>query len=188
MLKPRRGLFLKIVFIILIYLLLNRFLTKKPNSEWTNKIEPNDFYASIDFTVNTSDYLTSYAKFSSLKLKLQQNSPSLYKKYIPNARNPFSLFKPEYLILLYTTVFDGYKFCHTEDQSKIYLDECPYKNCKFSCDRSVIQKADSVLFHAADLLKEPIEQSYELKRFYSHSSYRKDQLWVLWNDEVLEKF
>lgn len=148
-----------------------------------------------DSNVSTINYLNEYnLKETNLaKLLAERNGKNkAIKTIIENGRNIKNLQKSEYLIIEFSKFFYQSKFCHlfdspndlTKAKEIIFLKECPYRNCVFSCDKSKIAKADAVLFYDHDLLKESTENSYYLKKYYQTLKSRSDQIWILWNDEV----
>lgn len=134
-----------------------------------------------------------------------------------------------YLITEYTPVFGQSKYCHLKKDENYFerymqkrlnryhlleevfksdpmldepydlLDRCVYKNCFFSCDRSLAHLADALLFHWSDLTDRVVglgvgdnyEKIYPLLFSFVRPS---KQVWVLWDDEanvvnpVLDKF
>lgn len=148
-----------------------------------------------DSNVSTRNYLNEYnLKETNLaNLLAERNGKNkAIKTIIENGRNIKNLQKSEYLIIEFSKFFYQSKFCHlfdspndlTKAKEIIFLKECPYRNCVFSCDKSKIAKADAVLFYDHDLLKESTENSYYLKKYYQTLKSRSDQIWILWNDEV----
>lgn len=135
--------------------------------------------------------MKNFENYSNFKQKVKQildEKNVAFKTVLQFSRDNENLYQNEYLVLEYTTIFDQHKFCTIENQQDNYLEECPYKNCKFTCDKSLANSADSVIFHASDLPKEPTESTIYLKSFLSKTSRRKNQIWVLWHDEVSSKF
>lgn len=145
----------------------------------------SSFYSDIDLEVNTSKYETDYSKYSKFKRKTKtklDKANERVKKVFVHGRNPASLNKTEYLILTYTRVFDVPKLCGNVD----LLEQCPFKNCRFTCNRNYARYADMVIFHAHDLLIEETETKVYLKSFLANLPSRKDQIWLLWHDEVFD--
>lgn len=155
---------------------------------------PNTFYAELDRDLDTSAYLSEYSKFNELRrhrIKQEQGDDSSsrfgLKRVVKDKRSRKSMYKKEYTVLMFTSVFQQEKFCDTKKQqeaSSLYVEQCPYKNCRFTCDRNRARHADSVLFHAFDLLSEETETKVFLKNFLARVNSRKDQIWILWHDEV----
>ncbi len=146
-----------------------------------------DLYSKIysDFSVNSSSYLEDYNSIQNKK-KTSNVKLNHFKTVIENSRPVNMLNNSLYNVLVYTKVFGNYKFCDKSSRSIQQLNECPYKNCHFTCDKSEIYRVNAVIFHELDLYKETIEDFLFLKRL-SRSKIRSNQLWILWNDEVLQK-
>ncbi|RNA30778.1 alpha-(1-3)-fucosyltransferase C-like [Brachionus plicatilis] len=121
--------------------------------------------------------------------------------------------KSHYLIIEYTKIFGKNKFCehkisdeqlHTiTDQELVaklrsekssnsdyfLLNRCRYKNCFFSCDKSLARHSDALMFHERDLTS-------QVKAIKGHKDYENvhsklfnfdrdaSQVWILWNDEA----
>ena len=96
--------------------------------------------------------------------------------------NTSHLNKNTYLILEYTKFGRSSKYCHLNQGGDTfdYLDDCNYQNCVFTCDKSMSNKADALLFHESNLYKEFDEVEESLKSF----SRQQSQRWILWNDEA----
>lgn len=141
-----------------------------------------------DELVDTSNYLNEYKWYTSKQRAFYVKHPhrsdaNKYKILIENDRSIRSLNKPSYQIVEYTTFWGETKFCHLDID--IYLDECPYKNCRFSCDKSQIYQADALMFHESDMPRVTVENMVFLKRTLSRHRNRAEQVWILWNDEVI---
>ena len=143
-----------------------------------------------DLTVNTNNYPSEYklhkkvSDYFNKKYLFTDKTYWKFKKVLPNSRYTREIGKNEYLILEYTKIFDETRFCSLKNQTKIYVDSCPYKNCRFTCDRGKAYEADAVLFHEADIYKETTEDMIFLKKTFSRHSNRQNQIWILWNDEA----
>jgi len=79
-----------------------------------------------------------------------------------------------FLFVEYTNFFGHRKFC-TKNSSEIFGDQCPYKNCFYSCNHSLASQAQLLLFHKYDVTPNTIPP----KNFTRNSS----QIWLLWHDE-----
>ena len=145
-----------------------------------------------DHTVNTEFYLEEYSKRRKALADTITKRDAQYKQFktiLKDARKT-NLNSNSYLIVEYTKVFKETKFCqHFVDDKLInpdmFLDECPYKNCVFSCDERRAATADALLFSEFDLSREDTEKTYYLKQFLGKTYKRVDQIWILWNDEVI---
>ena len=157
--------------------------TNSPVQTFSNKVR-----LVVEKEVNTSNYIIEFRDLerrSELK-KNDLNQISIqneFKTIIPNQRAKHSLLKQSYVIVEYTKIFDSSKYCTNPSQESIYLSQCPYKNCLFTCDKRKAFSADALLFHEADLVKQSIEESIFLKKYLNDVEFRKEQIWILWNDE-----
>lgn len=150
----------------------------------------NPYYSEIDQSVETSSYLREYERYSErkrgIKVKLDAvNEQRGVKRVVAGKRDRSSLQKPDYLMLAFTTIFGANRYCESGKSQEMFVDQCPYKNCRFSCDRSKARSADLVLFHAEDLIHESTETRVYLKQFLARLDSRHEQIWVLWHDEVV---
>ncbi|RMZ93886.1 hypothetical protein BpHYR1_009699, partial [Brachionus plicatilis] len=125
-------------------------------------------------------------RLQNYKVKFLYNSK--WKKVVPKKRDVNNITK-NIMILEYTKIFGNTKYCQKfeknieEAKKELYLSECPYRNCIFTCDKSHVNNAQVLLFHQSDLHS-------ELKYFFGFDSgptvkesKRKKQIWILWNDE-----
>jgi hypothetical protein len=115
----------------------------------------NDNDAGVD-TRFYKDHIKDYsAKKISQKEKYDLKNAHI-KKILKNSRLVFE--KEEYLIIEYTKIFDQTKYCQYFNQTmkytNIFINECPYKNCRFTCDKNEFINADALLFHVSDTDKE----------------------------------
>ena len=55
-------------------------------------------------------------------------------------------------------MFGQTKYCdfYSPDNqgTDIYIEECKYKNCYFTCDKSNMNKSDAMIFHESDIYNE----------------------------------
>lgn len=151
-----------------------------------------------DSNVKSFNYLNDYrqvqSKFAEYK-KVYDTEMSSLKTIIPNARDTKRSKRKNFVILEYTKVMDETKYCpyfSTNSKSdniyaknQVFIKECPYKNCIFTCNKTELNKVDVVLFHESDLKKDIRKEKNYLKNLNSKASKRSEQIWVLWNDEVI---
>ena len=138
-----------------------------------------------DFAVNTSlyklDYKAAEERTQNMRAELDEQSIQLgYKQIAKNARDISTIGKESYKILMYTGQSNSYRFC----ANNIYLNECPYHNCRFTCDRTSMYDADALIFHETDVYRLDTEETVFLKKTLGHSKSRANQVWILWNDEA----
>ena len=62
------------------------------------------------------------------------------------------------------------------------MDTCKYKNCQFSCDKSLLGKADALIMHLTDVYAELLNNQVALGVLIA--ARRAEQPWILWNDEA----
>lgn len=105
--------------------------------------------------------------------------------------------KNEYLILEYTKVGGHPRFCEFYEgpeaneemaRKKVYLEQCPHKNCRFTCDKSKANSAHVLLFHESDLYREMAAESNYMSKLQTAVTNRAAQIWLIWNDEVSTSF
>ena len=128
---------------------------------------------------------------------------------IAERKAEFSSNEKFHLIVEYTKIGGTSKYCHKNLDKEMLesfdglenvakptnsteyfdmLDMCEYKNCFFSCDKSLASQADALLFHEGDLnndlstlLNESDEKIYNSIIGHERPSSQK---WILWNDEA----
>ena len=118
------------------------------------------------------------------------------KVILPQSRVNSFLDKPYYLIMEYTKVFQRSKYCEKiilnennlefnkkskSDESYDLLDNCQFKNCYFTCEKSYSRESDALLFHFSDLYNEIEKNKTDYESLIR--SRNKDQIWILWQDE-----
>ena len=111
-----------------------------------------------------------------------------------------------FLILEFTKFFSQEKFCNKKlrdktlktyssstvftkvfndnsESSELYtkLDQCEYKNCFFTCDKSLIKNSNAILFHDYDLTSKWNSFLISYWNIFKQRSFK--QLWIYWNDE-----
>jgi hypothetical protein len=192
--------FLFFVFCTTLYYILHSFQT-----DYDDKKFDMNAYKIVydDGNVDTSNYLLDYSRVvertKNLKNQLDQEN-SRIKIQQPNGRKRM-LNKTEYLIYEYTKVIGVEKYCYhfrhdKNKQSKndayakeqLFVKECPYTNCKFTCDSSKINQADVLVFHEGDLKKDMKQNKNYLTELNSKVRKRAKQIWLLYNDEVISCF
>ena len=163
-------LFLSSVYLIFYAFFPQKIITKK----------------NLDESVETQSYLDIYNKYKLLKENQSQKSD--FKVRITNGRLD-QLYKEKYLIIQYTPIFGTKKLCnkYNEIKNEMFLEECPYKNCEFTCDQKFEDPNAIILFHEWDLTRDPslLDKAIDL-----HAK-NPNKLFVLYNDEadpINEKF
>jgi hypothetical protein len=196
-LRYRRQLLSFIIASILLYIYSRLRGTSYNEDEFDSQT-----YKKIydDSTVGTSSYLLDYGRLlqrsAGLKAQLDAEN-SVVKVQLLKLRHPSALNKTEYLIYEYTKVIGVEKYCpFFKDErnlvgendafakEKLFLKECPFTNCRFSCDSSHVNTADMLLFHEGDLKQDMKANSNYLRELNSKVTNRARQIWLLYNDEV----
>jgi hypothetical protein len=191
----------KIIFILVglfvtlrLYSFLKGFADKttKSTSHWSIMLE-SDVYNDLNISTGSyrSEYTQTKVSYTRFNQRFLLNSPDKVSAYarlktvIPHGRALSSLNKQNYVILEYTKVFGQSRFCDSGLTGRdIFLSECPHTNCEFTCDRARAFEADALLFHEADIYREPTEDMVFLKTVLARRAARRKQVWILWNDEA----
>ena len=175
-----------IAFIVIQYLLRILFNTSPPNDQ-DRIVEEISKEVSQNYL---KDYLHSQNLWKPMKEEYDLKN-SHNKRVFLNSRSIESIEKKEYLIVEYTKIMDETKYCQYFEKfspdlatQHTYIDECPYKNCKFTCDKSFIDHADVLLFHESDLKKDVSKNKNYYNELKSKTNDRFNQIWLLWNDEA----
>lgn len=144
-----------------------------------------------DRQVETKNYVKNYVERQNSideLVEYRNKKNRQYKHILLGQRSSDQIAKVErgkdYLIVQYTPIFGNYKkLCRITKPDEVYLKECPVTNCHFSCDPGDAWQADALIFSEFDLRDVSTEASYNIKMYNSYS-YRKNQIWILWTDEV----
>ena len=142
--------------------------------------------------IPTETYLMDYSKAQLKWRKIKSTSNSYKHRYELN-RNVFSNIKNnDILILEYTKVGNQPRFCgyfdntnynETAVKNMLFMEQCPYKNCRFTCDKQRQNEANVLLFHESDLNRD-LENDRDYLSNLKRKVNRRSQIWLLWNDEV----
>ncbi|RNA06946.1 alpha-(1-3)-fucosyltransferase 4 [Brachionus plicatilis] len=164
---------------------------------FSNKQEllPNKTINFLDENVQTFDYLNQYKRIKSFKEQFVYTSK--WKKVLSKQRNLRYNQSKDFLILEYTKIFSSTKYCqkfgadqfdqNTNFESvkrKLFLNECQFTNCVFSCDKRRLNEANALIFHQADLEVLVQEDRLYLENLRMSLKQREEQIWILWNDEA----
>jgi hypothetical protein len=118
--------------------------------------------------------------------KKVKDSSSTHKMINLNGRSLGNLNKSSYLIYEFTKFNKNSKYCHLfnqpEDELNFYLNECPVKNCKFTCDKYLFDKADAVLFNEYDL-RQSLTDGNKDELPVNEQDRNNQQIWALWNTD-----
>jgi hypothetical protein len=178
---------LLVLFLIVLFLQLTFLIFQTLMSIFKNEIIIDD-----DSNVKTSNYLMEYLKLQNKwqLLKRKHDYENSYNKKIIQVKAKHRR-KIEYVILEYTKVMGREKFCQyyddkeaTNPEEKLYLKECPFTNCKYTCDKTTLNSADGVLFHESDLKLEVFNNPKYFEKLKQRSADRKNQIYILYNDEA----
>ena len=147
-----------------------------------------------DSKIDMRDVLVEIESFQVGKNEYKKTHDSLmrnYKLINPFGRPSVDTGKRLYTVLEYTRFFDRTKFCQLFDEkseleyedgkNRIYLSQCKYKNCIFTCNKDKVKDADAILFHEKDLRDQLYYDSGYLDSLLSKR--KQNQIWMLWHDE-----
>ncbi|CAF0840676.1 unnamed protein product [Didymodactylos carnosus] len=79
-----------------------------------------------------------------------------------------------YLIVAYTDVLGQPRFCSTSDKT-IFGEQCPYSNCHYTCNHSLMSEANLLLMHKHDINMDKLPEIRD-----------PNQIWLFWLDEANE--
>ena len=147
-----------------------------------NKLEDD---SRVDTAWYQRRYYDYYARKQTLRDEYLQTNMDI-KTVVNNSRTIMD--KSEYLIVEYTKIFGQTKYCQISNKSHanpdLFVNECPYKNCRFTCDKRQVPNADALLFHEADITSEALlDKAYINKVAELHRQILKS-VFILWNDEA----
>ena len=193
LLKRRRL----IVFFIFTLTVLVSFSILKNTSDYNNiteyyfedvtKIKVAEYERlKNDHDLDTSFYNEEYNKYSQIKANYKykkDNSNSFIKIVLNNTRRRQDVRKNTYSIMEYTKVFEKNKFCGHQS-NELYVNECKYKNCYFTCEKNETSSADALLFHESDLKMIIKNNGKKILDLVNQRENKSDQIWILWNDEA----
>ena len=120
---------------------------------------------------NYTNFFIYLDKKSRLALKEDQISLSKQHKILDDGIREIDT---RFLLIEYTRVFGSKKFC-SKNSSEIFGDQCPYKNCFYSCDQSLAFQAQLLLFHKYDVTMDTVPPKDFIRK--------PSQIWLLWHDE-----
>lgn len=193
LLIKRRRIFyvpiLTLAIIISFLFLQNLSVEKKEPAFYENSSNANVIeYKKLknNDNLDTSSYSEEYKKYNEIKLVYKQESDSfnsVLKTVVEHTRREEDIKKNKYLIVEYTKVFEKEKFCH-KSITELYVKECKYKNCYFSCSKDQVNTADALLFHESDLKQQISNKDKKLLEFLYKRVDNLNQIWILWNDEA----
>ncbi len=178
---------LKYAGLIFVLYFVYSFTFKNYNNMSFDADQMRSFRLQIDDTfVDTSMYAEDYENYLQMKRRLNQNFKTIErdKREIKNG----TVKNGKILILEYTKVWGETRYCqffkNNNDQpdEQIFIKQCPYKNCIFTCDTSQYAEAHAVLFHESDL-KNEVEKNPKLLAEIEQNR-KPNQVWFLWNDEA----
>jgi hypothetical protein len=131
-----------------------------------NSIKVNILNASFPFDRRRKETILQYFQW---KEQMMKQSP--FKIIILNSFKNSPL-KNSFLIYEYT---QHRQFCKKENNQLIYISTCPFQNCHFTCNSSLVDRADAILMLFSHL-------NYK-KVFDLNRNRNPNQIWLLWHDE-----
>ena len=176
--KHKKKLFLLCVGMCLIL----RLLLTSSAEDNANSTELRRMIADEnDMSVNTNSYIELFNEQNRTK----KFESILTKRITKNGRFA-AINQTSYKVLQYTTIFEEPRLCRTYDSLKerIYVDECPYKNCAFTCDKAEFNTADAILFHESDIKSELRKDPDFIQKSVRLHEQNPHMLFVLYNDEA----
>lgn len=182
--KTYQKCFSAVIIICLFYLLIIGNIQSE-NNRSLEEIQIRDEFIKKDQDdlINTDTYRSQFSRFNKIKNIFQAENHAKnanHKRIFENERR--DNMQDEYLILEYTKFWQQKKFCHVKSDD-LYVKQCPYKNCRFTCDKERVNKADAVLFHEADVNEEILKDKGYIKRVAGIRN-SPSQVFMLWNDEA----
>ncbi|CAF1017448.1 unnamed protein product [Brachionus calyciflorus] len=154
--------------------------------------KPEIFFEVKDHSVKTHSYLSEYKEISTLHKRFESRK---FKTVLNNQRRTDTshLTSLNFLVLEYDKIFGQTKYCqyfkktennYEKGKQKVYLDECPYRNCIFTCNHSLINDANAILFSGPDLENVKFSKQELYENLMSSIIDRPSQIWIVWNDEA----
>jgi len=160
-----------LLFIVVLSITGIQFFT--PSSIINDKFDYSTVIYPSPFDINHKNFFIYLNKKDRLALNEDQISISKHHKLLDNGLREINK-NENFLLIEYTKFFGSEKFCQ-KNSSEIFGDQCPYKNCFYSCNHSLASQAQLLLFHKYDVTPNTIPS----KNFTRNSS----QIWLLWHDE-----
>ncbi|UJR13706.1 hypothetical protein I4U23_000717 [Adineta vaga] len=81
--------------------------------------------------------------------------------------------KSSFLIYEYTRYR---QFCRRLDHTQVFIPTCPFRNCYFTCNSSLINQVDAIVAHCSSTVN-------YTGLFNLRTSRNPNQIWMLWHDE-----
>lgn len=163
--------YFKLLTFISFILLINSFLLimyskfHKLNEIISDKIDIS--YTKYPLMIRNKQNIIQYFKQKEYLIRQSSSRTILHNKFqkLPN--------KTSYLIYEYTT---SRQFCKKQTKKPIFISDCPFQNCQFTCNSSLIHKTDAMLILYSGKLR--------TKNFFDLQTKRNpNQIWMLWHDE-----
>ena len=156
----KRILNFSLIFILIVF--LSKSLLKETGKEDEN--EKNYINFSNDIKIFESDVLN---KFYNQYRRAKDHRIDAGKKIENNQRNSSFINKSSYLVFEYRNAF-----CNKNS----ILSNCRFKNCFFTCNKSLINEADGLFFHESDLVNQ--KDLFKLVK-----NRNLNQIWTIYKDE-----
>lgn len=205
---------LSLFFFLSVFYSLYLYINARNRKSSEIKIITNEVEATAYLYVNDRQNQIYNSIYSHNRFEHQV---SAYKEVIPRGRSKSSLNKKFYLIYEGVKFYGQTKFCHmkyddgflepnnsdsienkifADNQAKnterfFYLDGCLYKNCLFTCDSSLANVSDAILFESNTLyysIKDQLSENNNIESVYKNvapvSQRDESQIWIFWNDGI----
>jgi hypothetical protein len=155
---------LKFSFIFIFIVFLTKSLFEESVEKKEEKKEKTFINYSNDIKIfDSNDENTFYNKYRRVK----DHRIDSCKIIENNQRNSSFIDKSVYVVFEYRN-----NYCNKNN----ILNNCRFKNCIFTCNKSLIKEADALLFHESDLVNE--NDIYKLLK-----NRNINQIWTINNDE-----
>jgi galactoside alpha-1,3-fucosyltransferase 4 len=138
----------------------------------TNEFDYSTVIYPSPFDTNHTNFLIYLNKKDHLSSSEDQLSFSKHHKILDNGLRTIN--KTENFLLIEYTKFFGYKKFCTKKSIEIFGAQCPYKNCFYSCNRSLASQAQLLIFHKYDVTPKTVPP----ENFTRNPS----QIWLFWHD------
>jgi len=126
----------------------------------------SSFYTPFSFDRRREQSILRYFEWKGQTMK---KSP--YKTVVRNTYEKAPK-KKSFLIYEYTR---HRQLCKKQNSAMIFVSTCPFRNCQFTCNSSLVDRADAILMLYSLL-------NYN-KLFDLNVSRNPNQIWLLWHDE-----
>ncbi len=161
-LKHRRCIFLFLTINSLLFITYSE--VKRLSEEVPSKL--NISYPPFLSDIRSKQSILQYFEWKEQTMK-QSPFKTVLRNTFEKPRN-----KTSFLIYEYTR---HRQFCRKQNGASAYISTCPFRNCQFTCNSNLADKADAVLMLYSLL-------NYK-KLFQLNTNRNRNQIWLLWHDQ-----